>query len=99
MERRYSALNEMYDEIEAAIQKDPILNMSGDFRSLMQDKEFLHNYHLREMAFCDWTTGINTAYERGAIEAAKKMLKEGVTIDLIHKYTELDMETIQSLNE
>jgi hypothetical protein len=62
MERRYSALNDIYDEIEAAIQKDPILNIAnGDFKTLMQNKEFLRNYHLREMAYCDWTTGINTA--------------------------------------
>jgi len=97
MKRRYSALNEMYDEIEAAIQKDPILNANGDFKTLMQDKEFLRNYHLRQMAFCDWTTGINTAYEKGAIEAAKKLIKEGFTIELIHEVTELDIETIQSL--
>jgi len=97
MKRRYSALNEMYDEIEAAIQKDPILNANGDFKTLMQDKEFLRNYHLRQMAFCDWTTGIDTAYEKGAIEAAKKLIKEGFTIELIHEVTELDIETIQSL--
>jgi len=97
MERRYSALNEMYDEIESAIKKDPVLNANGDFKTLMQDKEFLRNYHLREMAFCDWTTEIDTAYEKGAIEAAKNMLKKGLTMETIHKITELDMETIQSL--
>jgi hypothetical protein len=99
MKRRYSALNEMYDEIEVAIQKDPILNANGDFKTLMQDNEFLRNYHLREMAFCDWVTGIDTAYEKGAIEAAKRLFKAGLSIDIIHKITELDMETIQALME
>ena len=47
MERRYSALNDMYDEIESAIQKDPILNMTGDFQTLIHDKEFLRCYDLR----------------------------------------------------
>jgi len=97
MKRRYSALNDIYDQIEAAIQKDPILNINGDFNTLMQDEDFLRSYHMREMAFCDWTTGVDTAYEREAIEIAKKMLKEGLTIDFIQKTTELDIETIQSL--
>ena len=35
-----------------------------------QDKEFLKNYHWREMALSDWTTGINTAIEK-KIEIAK----------------------------
>ena len=64
MKRTYSALNDVYDEIETAIQKDPILNAKGDFKTLMQDEEFLRNYHLREMAYCDWTTGVNTAVEK-----------------------------------
>jgi len=109
MKREYSALNDIYDEIEAAIQKDPVLNAKGDFKTLMQDEDFLRNYHLREMAFCDWTSGINTAFENGIekgikiglekvqTEIAKKMLNKGLEIGLISETTGLDMETIQSL--
>jgi predicted transposase/invertase (TIGR01784 family) len=105
MKREYSALNDIYDEIETAIQNDPILNTKGDFKTLIQDEDFLRNYHSREMAFCDWTTGINSAYEKGIkiglekvqIEIAKRMLNEGLSIELIHEITELDMETIRSL--
>jgi len=107
MKRTYSALNDIYDEIEAAIQKDPILNAKGDFKTLMQDDNFLRNYHMREMAYCDWTTGIDTAFENGMkmglekvqIEIAKKMLNDGLTVELIHKTTGLDIEIIQSLGE
>jgi len=70
-----------------------------------QDKEFLRNYHLREMAMSDWTTGINTATEKGIekgamqskIEIARNSLGEGLPIEIIHKITGLDIETIQSL--
>jgi len=99
MKRTYSALNDVYDEIETAIQKDPILNAKGDFKTLMQDEEFLRNYHLREMAYCDWTTGVNTAVENKQIEIAKKMLNEGLSIELINETTGLDIETIQTLME
>ena len=105
MKRTYSALNDIYDEIEAAIQKDPILNAKGDFKTLIQDENFLRNYHMREMAYCDWTTGINTAFENGIkmglekVQIAKKMLNEGLSIELIHKATGLDIEIIQSLGE
>jgi len=72
-----------------------------------QDKEFLRNYHLREMAMSDWTTGINTATEKGIekgamqskIEIAKNLLDEGLPMELIHKTTGLDFETIKSLSQ
>jgi len=62
-----------------------------------QDKEFLREYHLREMALSDWTTGINTAIEKNKIEIARNLLKKGLAIDLIHETTGLDIETIRSL--
>jgi predicted transposase/invertase (TIGR01784 family) len=62
-----------------------------------QDKEFLRNYHLREMAMSDWTTGVNTAIEKNNIEIAKKSLNKGLPVELIHEITGLDMETIRSL--
>jgi predicted transposase/invertase (TIGR01784 family) len=103
MKRMYSELNEIYDQIEAAIQKDPILNANGDFKTLMQDEEFLRLYHMREMGMSDWTTSINTAIERGIekgamqkqIEIAKNLLGEGLSVQLIQKTTGLDIETIQ----
>ena len=78
-----------------------------------QDKEFLREYHLREMALSDWTTGIDTATEKGIeigiekgiekgamqkqIEIARNLLSEGLSMELIRKTTGLDVETIQSL--
>jgi predicted transposase/invertase (TIGR01784 family) len=91
MKRMYSELNEIYDQIEAAI----------------NDKEFLKGYGLRDMALSDWTTGVNTAIERGIekgiekgamqskIEVAKNSLNKGLSIETIHEITGLDIETIQ----
>jgi len=62
-----------------------------------QDKEFLRNYHLREMAMSDWTTGVNTGIEKRLIEVAKNSLQEGLSVEIIQKITGLDRETIQSL--
>jgi len=62
-----------------------------------QDKEFLRNYHLREMAMSDWTIGVNTAIEKNRIEIAKNSLHEGLSVETIQKITGLDRETIQSL--
>ena len=70
-----------------------------------QDKEFLRNYHLREMAMSDLTTAVNTGFERGfekgveknKFEIAKNMLHEGMSLEIIQKVTGLDAETIQSL--
>jgi len=69
-----------------------------------QDKEFLREYHLREMALSDWTTGVNTAFEQGIeqgatqkqIEIARNLLKKGLAIDIIHETTGLDIETLES---
>ena len=62
-----------------------------------RDKDFLRAYQLREMALSDWTTGINTAYEKGKIEVAKNLRQEGAPLELIQKATGLDMEIIKSL--
>ena len=62
-----------------------------------QDKDFLRNYHMREMALSDWTTGVNTAIEKKQIEIAKNMLNMGLSPEIIQKAVGLDIETIQSL--
>ena len=78
-----------------------------------QDKDFLRNFHLREMAMSDLTTAVNTGFERGFekgfemglergvekrnIEIAKNLLRINLTIEQIHEATGLDAKTIRSL--
>jgi len=92
--------------LQEVIQMDSAINKAYErLNFVTQDKEFLRNYHLRQMAMSDWTTGINTATEKGIaegamrskIEIAKNLLSEGLSMELIHKTTGLDIETIKSL--
>jgi predicted transposase/invertase (TIGR01784 family) len=99
------------DEIlREVIKMDPAINKANErLNFVTQDKEFLRNYHLREMAMSDLTTAVDTATEKGIekgiekgamqkqIEIAKNLLGKGLSIDLIHETTGLDRETIQSL--
>jgi predicted transposase/invertase (TIGR01784 family) len=103
-------LNTPDEILQEVIKMDPAINKANErLNFVTQDKEFLRNYHLREMAMSDWTTGINTATEKGIekgiekgamqkqIEIAKNSLNEGLPIEVIHKITGLDIETIQAL--
>jgi predicted transposase/invertase (TIGR01784 family) len=114
-------VNTPEETLQEVIKMDSAISKANErLNFVTQDKEFLRNYHLREMAMSDWTTGINTAFEKGIekgremamsdwttgvntaiekkqIEIAKNLLGEGLTMELIHKTTGLDIETIKSL--
>jgi len=92
--------------LKEIIHMDSAINKAYErLNFVTQDKEFLREYHLREMALSDWTTGIDTATEKGIekgamqkqIEIARNLLSEGLSMELIRKTTGLDIETIQSL--
>jgi len=99
-------VNTPEETLREVIQMDSAISKANErLNFVTQDKEFLRNYHLREMAMSDWTTGVNTAMEKGIekgamqkqIEIAGNLLGEGLPMELIQKTTGLDMETIQSL--
>jgi len=96
--------------LKEIIQMDSVINKAYErLNFVTQDKEFLREYHLREMALSDWTTGIDAATEKGIeigiekgaiqskIEIARNLLKKELEIDFIHETTGLDVEIIQSL--
>ena len=92
--------------LEEVIKMDAAINRANErLNFVSQDKEFLRTYHLREMALSDWTTGINTAtekgiekgIEKGKIEVAKNLLNKGMSVEFIKETTNLDLETIKSL--
>jgi predicted transposase/invertase (TIGR01784 family) len=90
------------ETLQEVIQMDGAINKTYErLNFVSQDKEVLRAYPMREMAMSDWTTGVNTAEERGhmkaQLEIAKKLLHEGQSMEIILKTTGLDMETIQSL--
>ena len=91
----------MEDELLEVIEMDNAISKANDrLNFVSQDKEFLRAYHLREMALSDWTTGINTAtekgIEKGKIEVAKNLLSKGMALEFIQETTGLDAETISS---
>ena len=99
-------VNTPEETLQEVIKMDNAISKANErLNFVTQDKEFLRNYHLRQMAMSDWTTGINTATEKGIekgamqkqIEIARNLLKKGLAIDLIHETTGLDIETIRSL--
>jgi predicted transposase/invertase (TIGR01784 family) len=65
------------------------------------DREFLHQYHMREMALSDKTTEINTAFERGVErgieQVAKKLLEAGNTLEYVRELTGLSAEQLGRL--
>jgi predicted transposase/invertase (TIGR01784 family) len=86
--------------MDAAIQK-----AQSRLEEVTQDYEVRRTYIMRQKALSDWTTGVNTAFEKGiekgrvegSLDIAKKALAEGATIDFIQKITGLSLEDIVSL--
>jgi hypothetical protein len=57
------------------------------------DKEALREYHLREMALSDWTSGVNHARREGFQEGVQKvfdLLNQGKTIEEAKKILGLE---------
>jgi predicted transposase/invertase (TIGR01784 family) len=93
-------------ELKEEIKMDTAIQKAQTrLEQVTHDNEFMHNYTLRQMAMSDWTTGVNTAFERGIekgatqrnFEVAKNLLHEGLSVEIIQKTTGLDMETIIAL--
>jgi predicted transposase/invertase (TIGR01784 family) len=86
------------ETLQEVIQRDGVINKTYErLNFVSKDKEVLWAYHMREMAMSDWTTGVNTAFEKGVMQVAKNLLHKGLSVELIQETTGLDMETIQSL--
>ena len=52
--------------LQEVIQMDAAISKANErLNFVSQDKEFLRNYHMREMAMSDLTTAVNTGIERG----------------------------------
>ena len=97
------------DEIlKEVIKLDTAINKANDkLNFVSQNKEFLRTYHLREMALSDWTTGINTAtekgfekgIEKGKTEIALNLLKTGDPVEKITAVTGLTRQEVENLQK
>ena len=92
--------------LEEVINMDTAISRANDrLNFVSQDKEFLRAYKMREMALSDWTTGVNTAFEKGIekgiekgkMEIARSLLNAGDSVDKIITVTGLTRKEIESL--
>jgi len=87
------------ETLREVIKMDGAISKANERLNLVtQDEEVLRHYQIRqEMAKMDWNSALNGAIERNKIEIARNLLRKGLSTDLIHETTGLDIETIQTL--
>jgi predicted transposase/invertase (TIGR01784 family) len=86
------------EQLQEVIRMDGAINKTNErLNFVSQDKDFLREYHMREMAQLDWNTALSTGIEKKQIEIVKNFIKMGLPITQIAEGTGLDTETIQSL--
>ena len=94
------------ETLQEVIQMDSAISKTYErLNFVSQDKEFLREYHMRETALSDWTTGVNTALEKGREEGrekgfeevARNALAKGIPLNMIHEITGLDLEVIKNI--
>jgi predicted transposase/invertase (TIGR01784 family) len=102
----YFDVHTSLEELEEVIKMDPGISKAEErLRFVTQDKDFLRQYHIRQMELSDWTTGVNTAFEKGiekgsnakSLDIAKKALAEDLPVKVIQKITGLSLEDLQAL--
>jgi N-acyl-L-homoserine lactone synthetase len=68
------------------------VNRLGDkLLSICQDDNILHFYQMCEMAFSDYTSGINAARERGMV---KRLKSDGFSIEKIAELTKISQKRV-----
>ena len=92
-------VNTPEETLREVIKMDSAINKANErLNFVTQDEEVLRHYQIRqEMAKLDWNSAVHGAIEESKIEIARNLLGEGLSIELIHKTTGLDIKTIQSL--
>lgn len=89
-------------ELEEIAMKDSNITKALDAeKKFLSDKQARYIYDLREKAKRDLFSSIATAEERGEkrgrAEIAASMFKEGMSIEMIHKITKMDMNQLKQL--
>ncbi|MDR1219600.1 MAG: Rpn family recombination-promoting nuclease/putative transposase [Treponema sp.] len=94
------------DTLAEIVKIDPaIAKAQMRLEAVTANEEFRQNYELRRKALSDWTTGVNTAFERGVEKGAEKerfeiagsALAKGLSVDFIQDLTGLKIEDIIAL--
>jgi predicted transposase/invertase (TIGR01784 family) len=84
--------------IEEVIKMDVAIQKAQERLDFVaNDKEALREYHMREMALSDWTSGLNHALRENTAEIARNLKTMGVPFDKIARATGLTVEQIEKL--
>jgi predicted transposase/invertase (TIGR01784 family) len=104
------------DAVAEIVKVDPaIAKAQTRLEAVTANEEFRQNYELRRKALSDWTTGVNTAFERGVekgiekgiekgvekerLYIAKNALAKGLPVDVMQDLTGLKIEDIIALQD
>jgi predicted transposase/invertase (TIGR01784 family) len=94
----YFDLHSPKDLIEKVIKMDVAIQKTQErLNFVANDKEVLREYHMREMALSDWTSGVNHALRENAKEIARNLKAMGDSVDKIARATGLATEQIEKL--
>ena len=86
--------------LEEVIKMDSVIQKTVRKMDVVtRDKDFQHQYLLREMALSDKTTEINTAVEKRDIEIAQNLISLNIPIGKIVQATGLNIETVKKLKK
>jgi len=86
--------------IEEVIKMDiAIQKAETKLRTVSQDDETRRIYEIREKAMFDWTSGVNHAIREDRKTVARNALAKGISPELIHEITGLDVATIKNLSQ
>ncbi|GHT32173.1 hypothetical protein AGMMS49574_15190 [Bacteroidia bacterium] len=108
MSERLNPLNDylFLKYLEEVIQMDTAIQKAQDrIAFVSNDEESLRAYQMREMALSDFTSGMNFARregiaigeQKGKIEVARSMKKDGMPVSQIVIYTNLSPDEIEQL--
>jgi predicted transposase/invertase (TIGR01784 family) len=98
----YFDLGSSEELVEEVIKMDAGIQKAQERLAFVaNDKEALREYHLREMALSDWTSGVNHARREGRQEEQKEIARNlkgmGIPIGQIAQGTGLTVEQIEKL--
>ncbi len=91
--------NPKSERVKEKMKKNKELKEAGTKLKTMSRAEYRERMEwFREKARLDYNTGMSSAKKQGKLEDAKKMLEEGIELEIVMKITGLEKEEILSYN-
>jgi predicted transposase/invertase (TIGR01784 family) len=99
---RYASMPKYREKLNKVIETKEALQMAGELlMSVIQDEHERARFRSRRMFLTDLASDMATVKDigraEGRVEIARNALMKGLSIDVIHNITGLDMDTIRNL--